>query len=544
MATRLKPANDPAPAPAPADVLPALRFIACGSVDDGKSTLLGRLLHDARALFTDQMETLAADSRRFGTTGAAPDFALLLDGLDAEREQGITIDVAYRYFATPRRRFIVADTPGHEQYTRNMVTGASTADAAVVLVDARTGLLPQTRRHSAVLQLLGVPTVVLAVNKMDLVGHDEGVFRAIAAEYRALAARLGLPEPIAVPVAARHGDNVFARSAAMAWHEGPTLIDALEAAPALDWRADRPFAMPVQLVSRPDAGFRGHAGRIAAGRVRPGDRLRVLPAGTEAVVARIVTPGGDRREATAGDSVMLTLAGPVDCARGDVLVAPDSAVRVATEVQATLAWLDREPLAPERRYLAKLGTRTVVARVSEIASVFDPDTGDHRRPVGPIGLNDIAAARLHWDRPVALNLYRRSRVLGAFILIDPVSHATVAAGMVREIVAGSDGRDRHGATIRWIDAPAAERDALAARAATLLRARGHAVRIVDAAAIAELRALAPAAARLELANAAARLLRDAGTDVVLAFGGEAGLTPAGDPLTSAEIDRPDPDWVI
>ena len=535
MAPLLRPASDLA---MPAETLPALRFIACGSVDDGKSTLLGRLLHDARALFADQIDTLAADSRRFGTAGDAPDFAPLLDGLDAEREQGITIDVAYRYFATARRRFIVADTPGHEQYTRNMVTGASTADAAVLLVDARAGLQRQTRRHAAILQLLGIPTVVLAVNKMDLVGHDEAVFRAIEADFRALAERLALPAPLAVPVAARAGDNVVVRSTAMAWHRGPTLIEALEAAPAIDWRDDQPFAMPVQLVSRPGADFRGYAGRVAAGRLRPGDAVHVLPAGTRTSLARIVAPDGDLGTAEAGTSVMLTLADEVDCARGDVLVAPDSPVRVATAMRATLAWLQADALVPGRRYLLKLGTRTVVARVTAVASVFDAEAGEHRPAAAAVGLNDIAECRVHTEQPLALDLYEWSRTLGGFILIDPVTHHTAAAGMVRDVEADRPADAPPPGRIRWT----ADR-ALAERAVAAARAQGRPAQLVDPATLAELTALAPAATPLALAGAVARLLGMAGTDAVLAFGPDGSVAPAGEPLTDADLDAP-LDWVI
>lgn len=547
MATLLRPANDPAPiaATAPAaEALPTLRFIACGSVDDGKSTLLGRLLHDAKALFADQVETLAADSRRFGTTGDAPDYALLLDGLEAEREQGITIDVAYRYFATRRRRFIVADTPGHAQYTRNMVTGASTADAAVVLVDARAGIQPQTRRHSAVLQLLGVPTVILAINKMDLVGRDEAAFRTIEAEYRAFAAGIGLPEPIAIPIAARDGDNLVERSATMPWFAGPTLIEALEAAPSAAWRTDEPFAMPVQLVSRTSEDFRGYAGRIAAGRVRPGDALRILPAGHPARAGRLVAAPQDAASAGAGQSVMLTLTEQVDCARGDVIVGEDSGVRAASAVSATLVWLHTDALAPGRRYLAKLGTRTAVARVTLVTSVFDPTGGEHHPPVAAIGLNDIAEVRLRFDQPVALDLYERSRALGSFILIDPVSHATVAAGLVRgvEDEPATPGGE---ATIRWTDVPADERAALAARWVDQQRASGRPAQVIDEAALAGLIAAAPSASRLGLANAAARLLRDAGNDTVIALGPEGGVAPAGDPITAADLNAATAfDWVI
>ena len=536
MQTALRLVETPAPGGASREPLPALRFIACGSVDDGKSTLLGRLLHDARALFTDQLATLAADSRRFGTAGDAPDFALLLDGLDAEREQGITIDVAYRYFATARRRFIVADTPGHEQYTRNMVTGASTADAAVLLVDARAGVQRQTRRHAAILQLLGVPTVMLAVNKMDLVGHDEGAFRAVEADFAALADTLGLVAPLTIPVAARAGANVVARGTAMPWYAGPTLLDALEAAPATDWRADRPFAMAVQLVSRPDPDFRGYAGRIAAGRLKPGDPVRVLPAGTATRVARIVTPEGDRAAAAAGHSVMLTLADAVDCARGDVLAAPESMVRPASAIRATLAWVQAEPLAPGRRYLLKLGTRTTVARVTAIRSVFDADAGEHRPPAGPVGLNDLAECRLRLEQPVALNLYERSRALGGFLLIDPVSHTTAAAGMVREVDSVRDAGAPPPGRIRWT----ADR-ALAARAVEAARAQGRPAQVVDAGALAEF--AAPGAARLALAAAVARLLSGAGVDAVLAFGAEGGLLPPGEALTPEDLE-PAPDWVI
>jgi bifunctional enzyme CysN/CysC len=417
-----------APHAPPTDLL---RFITCGSVDDGKSTLIGRLLYDTQALLDDQLAAVTADSRRWGTQGEALDLALLVDGLAAEREQGITIDVAYRPFSTAQRRFIVADTPGHEQYTRNMATGASTADAAVLLVDARQGVLTQTRRHSHIVHLLGVRHLLLAVNKMDLVGHDEAVFRRIEAEYRAFAGGLGLGGVAAVPVSALTGDNVARRSGAMPWYEGPTLLDWLHQCPVEGSAAQRqPLRLPVQWVNRPHAEFRGYSGLIAAGQLRPGDRVRVQPAGRETTVARIVGTHGDRPLAVAGESVTVTLADAVDVSRGDLLSAANAPAEVADQFEAHLVWMHEEPLLPGRSWLLKLGTATVGASVTEIRHRVDVDT-QAQAAARTLALNEIGLCRLALDRALPFEPYTVNRSLGGFILIDRLSQQTVGAGMLR-----------------------------------------------------------------------------------------------------------------
>ncbi|TCT22479.1 sulfate adenylyltransferase subunit CysN [Thermomonas haemolytica] len=418
-----------------------LRFITCGSVDDGKSTLIGRLLHDTRRLLDDQLHALEADSRRHGTQNGAIDFALLVDGLAAEREQGITIDVAYRFFDTERRKFIVADCPGHEQYTRNMATGASTADLAVVLVDARKGLLTQTRRHSYIVSLLGIRHVVLAVNKMDLVGYDPAVFARIEEAYRALAAQLGIARVDAVPLSALRGDNMTARSPAMPWYDGPALLELLETVPIARERGDAPFRMPVQWVCRPDQDFRGFAGTVACGRVAPGDEVAVLPSGRRSRVARIVTAGGDLAQAVAGQSVTLTLADEVDASRGDVIATAAAPAEVADQFAAHLLWMGDAPLLPGRPYLLKLGTRTVGASVTEIKHKIDVNTQD-ALAAKHLELNEVAVCNLHLDQPVVFAPYAEDRTLGGFILIDRHSNATVAAGTL-------DFALRRAANIHW-----------------------------------------------------------------------------------------------
>jgi bifunctional enzyme CysN/CysC len=377
-----------------------LRFITCGSVDDGKSTLIGRLLYESKLIFDDQLAQLAADSRRSGTRGGDLDFALLVDGLAAEREQGITIDVAYRFFATERRKFIVADTPGHEQYTRNMVTGASTAELAVILVDARKGVLTQTRRHSYLVHLLGIERVVLAVNKMDLVGYAREPFDAIAAEYRTFAARLGLEDITAIPLCAVDGENVLAGGRRMPWYRGPTLMQHLEEVEVEAALVDKPFRMPVQWVNRPNPEFRGFAGTIAGGRVQRGARLRVLPSGRESRVARIVTADGDLEAALAGQSVTLTLDSDVDVSRGDVLAAADAPPQVASQFEATVVWLHDEPMLQGRAYLMKSGTRTVSATIAPLKHRIDVNTLEHA-PAERLELNDIGVCELELDRPIA-----------------------------------------------------------------------------------------------------------------------------------------------
>lgn len=408
-----------------------LRFITCGSVDDGKSTLIGRLLYDSKMIFEDQLAALENDSRRIGTQGQNIDFALLVDGLAAEREQGITIDVAYRFFATEKRKFIVADTPGHEQYTRNMVTGASTADLAVILIDGRKGVLTQTRRHSYLAHLIGIRHIVLAVNKMDLVGYDAERFAEIVADYRAFARSIGIEDFTAIPISGLGGDNIASRSDQTPWYQGPTLIEHLETV-EVDLAADRrrPFRMPVQWVNRPNLDFRGFAGLIASGTVKPGDGVRVLPSGRTSTIARIVTLDGDLEEAGAGQSVTLTLADEIDCSRGDVLVAADAPPQVADQFQATIVWMDAEDLLPGRGYWMKIGTRTVSATVQPPKHAVDVNTMAELS-VKTLGLNDIGVAEVYTDRGIAFEPYADSRDLGGFILIDKLTNATVAAGMLQ-----------------------------------------------------------------------------------------------------------------
>ncbi|MGG6461792.1 sulfate adenylyltransferase subunit CysN [Solilutibacter silvestris] len=409
-----------------------LRFITCGSVDDGKSTLIGRLLHDSKGLFADQLDALAQDSRRHGTQGDDIDYALLLDGLAAEREQGITIDVAYRFFGSEKRKFIVADCPGHEQYTRNMATGASTADAAVVLVDARKGLLPQTRRHSYILALFGIRHVVLAVNKLDLVRYDRDVFERIERDYRELATQLGIANVQAVPLSALKGDNLLLRSEATPWYHGPTLLEWLERVDveqvqAEDARDDAGLRFPVQWVNRPNQDFRGFSGTITSGRVRPGDEVVVLPSGQRSQIARIVTADGDLAVATVGQAVTLTLADEVDVSRGDVLAAASQPPQVADQFAAHVLWMSESPLLPGRAYLLKSGTRTVNATVTEIKHRIDVNT-QAQLAARQLDLNEVGVCNLSLDQPIAFESYGDDRALGSFILIDRLDNATVAAG--------------------------------------------------------------------------------------------------------------------
>jgi bifunctional enzyme CysN/CysC len=412
-----------------------LRFITCGSVDDGKSTLIGRLLHDSGQLLEDQLVRLEADSKRIGTQGGGLDFALLVDGLSAEREQGITIDVAYRNFSSARRRFIVADTPGHEQYTRNMVTGASTADLAVLLVDARKGVLTQTRRHSYLAHLLGIRRFVLAVTKMDLVDYDQAAFDAICADYRGFADSVGIGDWIAIPVSGLHGDNVFAAGGATPWYAGPTLIEHLDAVP-IDAAGDaaKPLRMPVQWVNRPDQDFRGFAGQIASGTMAPGAEVRVLPSGRATRIDRIVTLDGDLEEAVAGQSVTVTLADPVDCSRGDVVVAAADAPEAADQFEATIVWLGEDDLIPGRGYWLKLGTQTVTATVQHPKYEINVNSLEHLA-APTLALNAIGVAELATDREIVFEPYAvpgssPNRALGGFILIDKLTNATAAAGMI------------------------------------------------------------------------------------------------------------------
>jgi bifunctional enzyme CysN/CysC len=407
-----------------------LRFITCGSVDDGKSTLIGRLLYESKMIFEDQLAALTADSERIGTQGQNIDFALLVDGLAAEREQGITIDVAYRYFATEKRKFIVADTPGHEQYTRNMVTGASTANLAVILVDARKGVLTQTRRHSYLTHLLGIKSIVLAVNKMDLVNYAQATFDAIIADYRTFADSIGIQEFIAIPISSLAGDNITSASGNTAWYAGPSLISYLETV-AIDATGAqrRPFRMPVQWVNRPNLDFRGFAGLISQGWVRPGDSVRVLPSGRTSTVSRIVTQDADLQEAVAGQAVTLTLADQLDCSRGDVLAAAEDPPEMADQFEATLVWMADEELLPGRPYWLKLATQLATATIHSPKYQINVNTMEHLA-AKTLGLNAIGVANLSTDKPLVFEPYEKSRELGGFILIDKISNATVAAGML------------------------------------------------------------------------------------------------------------------
>ncbi len=406
---------------------PLLRFITCGSVDDGKSTLIGRLLYDSKRLFDDQLAALEKDSRRHGTQGERIDYALLLDGLAAEREQGITIDVAYRYFDTDKRKFIVADCPGHEQYTRNMATGASTADLAVVLVDARKGLLTQTRRHSYIVSLLGIPKVVLAVNKMDLVGYEQAVFDEIADGYRALAAQLGIAQVQCIPLSALEGDNLATRSPNTPWYAGPALLEHLETVPVDPFDAATGLRLPVQWVNRPHQNFRGFAGTLAAGEVRPGDPIVVLPSGRRSTVARVLDASGEASVARAGQAVTLTLADEIDISRGDVIAAAGDPPQVADQFAAHVLWMDDAALLPGRPYWLKIGTRTVSASVTEIKHRIDVNTQE-ALAAKRLQLNEVGYCNLSLDEPVAFAPYAENRALGGFILIDRQSNATVAAG--------------------------------------------------------------------------------------------------------------------
>lgn len=407
-----------------------LRFITCGSVDDGKSTLIGRLLYDSKMIFEDQLAALEADSKRVGTQGGEIDFALLVDGLAAEREQGITIDVAYRFFTTEKRKFIVADTPGHEQYTRNMVTGASTADLAVILVDARKGVLTQTRRHSFLAHLLGIRHIVLAVNKMDLVGYDKAVFDRITLAYRAFASEIGITNFTAIPISGFKGDNITALSANTPWFKGPALIEHLETV-EIGGTADeaKPLRMPVQWVNRPNLDFRGFSGQLASGKVKPGDAVRILPSGKTTTIDRIVTLDGDLNEAVAGQSVTLKLADEVDCSRGDVIAAADAPPETADQFEATLVWMADEAMIPGRAYWLKLATQSVSATVQAPKYEINVNTLD-RLAAKTLDLNGIGVVEVSTDKPITFEAYADNKTLGGFILIDKLTNATVAAGML------------------------------------------------------------------------------------------------------------------
>ncbi|MGX6510729.1 sulfate adenylyltransferase subunit CysN [Rhodococcus sp. SJ-2] len=414
-----------------------LRFITCGSVDDGKSTLIGRLLYESKLVFEDQLSALESDSRKTGTQGDGLDFALLVDGLAAEREQGITIDVAYRYFTTERRKFVVADTPGHEQYTRNMVTGASTADLAVILVDARKGVLTQTRRHSYLVSLLGIRHVVLAVNKLDLVDYSQDVFDEISGEYCAFAAEIGLTDVVAIPMSAYLGDNLTEPSAHTAWYDGPTLIEHLESVEVAGDPGAAPFRMPVQWVNRPDLDFRGFSGQVVGGVVRPGDHVRVLPGGKTTTVDRIVTMDGDLDEAVASRSVTITVADEIDISRGDVLAAVDAPPGVADQFEAHVVWMGEHEMLPERPYVCQIGTMTVTARITRPKYKINVDTLE-KIATNTLALNEIGVCNLSFDRPVPFDPYSENRDTGGFILIDRLTGATVGAGMIAHSLRRSD----------------------------------------------------------------------------------------------------------
>ena len=407
-----------------------LRFITCGSVDDGKSTLIGRLLYDSKMIFEDQLGQLEADSKKLGTQPQGLDFALLVDGLAAEREQGITIDVAYRFFATEKRKFIVADTPGHEQYTRNMVTGASTADLAVILIDARKGVLTQTRRHSYLCHLLGLKNIVLAVNKMDLVDYDQAAFDAIVTDYQKFSASVGIKNFIPIPISGFKGDNIAFHSDQMPWYNGTTLMEHLENVDfnSTSTQADA-FRMPVQWVNRPNLDFRGFAGKVVAGRIQPGDEVRILPSGKTSHVDRIVTFDGDLDAATTGQSVTLTLRDEIDCSRGDIFTTPKAPLEVADQFEATLIWMDETALVPGRAYYLKIGSQTVSATVAEPKYQINVNTLE-QTATKTLELNAIGGANITTDRSIPFAPYTENRALGGFILIDKITNATVGAGLI------------------------------------------------------------------------------------------------------------------
>ena len=417
-----------------------LRFITCGSVDDGKSTLIGRLLHDSKLILEDQLSALARDSERHGTVEDDIDFALLVDGLEAEREQGITIDVAYRFFTTPRRSFIVADTPGHEQYTRNMATGASNAELAVILVDARKGVLVQTRRHSLICALLGIRHVVMAVNKMDLVGYDEEAFRRIVADYASFGAQLGFASIVPIPISARLGDNIT-RSGNMPWYEGPLLLDYLESVDVEGEGADRPFRFPVQWVNRPNLDFRGYAGTVVSGSIAAGDPVVVASSGKTSRVKELLTYDGPLASARSGDAITITLADEVDIARGDVLVSPPTRPEVSDQFAAHVIWMSDHDLVPGRSYLARVGTRTTAVTVTSLKYRIDVNTREHLA-AHTLALNDIGVCNLATGMPVAFDPYRENRRTGSFIIIDRFTNHTVGAGMI-------DFGLRRGTNLHW-----------------------------------------------------------------------------------------------
>ncbi len=517
---------------------PALRFLTCGSVDDGKSTLIGRLLWEQHLVLDDQLAALERDTTKHGTTGEAMDFALLVDGLEAERQQGITIDVAYRYFKTARRSFIVADTPGHEQYTRNMATGASNAELAILLVDARKGLLTQTHRHAVIASLLGIRHVVLAVNKIDLVDYDEAVFDSIVADFTRFAEPLGFLDVTAIPLSARNGDNLSSLSPRTPWYRGPALVPHLEAVDVTDDRAAQPFRMPVQWINRPNLDFRGFVGTVASGRVAAGETIVVAGSGRTATVARIVTADGDRAAAEAGDAVTLTLTQEVDVARGDVFAHPGARPEVADGFTATLVWMADEPLRFGRSYFLKLATRTVPATVSALDYRLDVNSFAQDRAT-TLRLNEVGRVRIATNAPLAFDPYAANRTTGAFILIDREDNRTVAAGTVAE------GRGRaalvqHRATsltrtdrarlkhqrpgVVWFSGPpGADPAAVAAQVEVLLNLAGAHTALIDEAQVArglngDLGSSPPERAEaIRRAAVTARMMADAGLVVLCAL---------------------------
>jgi bifunctional enzyme CysN/CysC len=418
-----------------------LRFITCGSVDDGKSTLIGRLLYESKMLFEDQLSALEADSKKLGTQGGNLDFALLVDGLAAEREQGITIDVAYRAFTTAKRKFIVADTPGHEQYTRNMATGASTADLAIILIDARKGVLTQTRRHTFICHLLGIKQLVVCVNKMDLVDYKQSVFDAIEADYRAFAKELGITEMTLIPASALKGDNIIDRSATMPWYRGATLMAHLETVPIHEEDETKPFFLPVQWVNRPDQNFRGFSGTIASGVVKPGDQIRALPSGRTSKVERIVTYDGDLAAGRAHQAVTLTLADEIDVSRGDIICAAKSPAEVSDHFEVQVLWMGAEPMLPGRPYIIKAGTKTVPGTIERIRHKINVNTLEHQSGE-TLTLNEIAVCNLELDAPIAFAPYAQNKALGSFIIVDRFSNNTVGMGLIHFAL-------RRAANIHW-----------------------------------------------------------------------------------------------
>jgi bifunctional enzyme CysN/CysC len=440
-----------------------LRFITCGSVDDGKSTLMGRLLYESKMLFEDQLAAVEADSKKYGTQGEAIDFALLVDGLAAEREQGITIDVAYRFFSTDKRKFIVADTPGHEQYTRNMVTGASTADVAVMMVDARKGVLTQTRRHSYLVRLIGIRHIVVAINKMDLVDYSENVFRRIVDDYRAFASQIGIEEVTFIPLSAFKGDNITGPSDNMAWYHGTTLMGYLETVEIDEQRLQKaPFRLPVQWVNRPNLDFRGFAGSVAGGTISVGERIRVQPSGKESTVAAIVTHGGNLDTAVAGQSVTLTLEDEIDISRGDVISTVAAPAELADQFEVTIVWMHDEAMLPGRPYLLKIGAKTVTATITEIKHQVNVNTLEHMA-AKKLELNAIGTCNLSVDRPIAFDPYEISRDTGGFILIDRMTNGTVGAGLVHFAL-----RRSHNIHMQHVDLDKAARAASKAQKPCLL----------------------------------------------------------------------------